>query len=1446
MPFPSSISAEQLPAGPRVTNGDVEQFAFSRITRLRGTTGTTLANAPALTLTGNLLTVAAPVRNWSMVPFAGLGLSLEVAYAAGNFPEVAIREVQQFLTASTSHVYNYPLARVVNQLLVVVVATAALTTITTPAGWTLVSSQAGTESRSSVFFRILTGAEGDTETITFGTASGAIMRTWCINLADGDVETTDALNDSAAGTSLDIGSVAPTWAINEATNTLYIAVCATADDVSFSAFPSAYTPSGQTANTSGTANIDCALAFAERRTLGSSEDPSAFTYAASRSTGHIIAIQPKPAGRINWDGLEVRDNTTPVGTQRAVNLIEGSGISLVFNNNVGTGAVDVTINATGGGGAGWDDVLATDNHSGANNPFVDTGQFLTFGTGTPTQTTGDIRADSDLFIHPDVGFELQAHDTIYIHGPDTILLESTGGSPVRLLSSTTVELESTAGPVELNANTFVDVTNGFIRMQEQTASTPVLGAGKGLFWVRDDVPCIPMFTDDTNVDFKLLKQFALVSDLQIIATNTILGRVTAGTGVIEVLTGTQATTILDVFTSSLKGLVPASGGGTTNFLRADGTFATPLANNSVTNAIAADMPALTVKANATNATADPQDVASSADDTVFRRTSTTLNWGQLTVGMAPNDLWTYAKIQNVSATSRFLGRITAAAGDIEELTGTQATTLLDNFTSTLKGLVPGSGGGTTNFLRADGTWAVPVDTNTGHVIRDDGVGMTQRAALNFVSGAGAGNINFVLADDAGGNETEVTGTLATQAALSVLANATNATAAPTALAAGADDRILRRTSSTLNFGQLTAGMFTANLVTNALSAQMAANTIKANATAATADAQDVSIAAESVVGRTSGNLQAITSAAQSILMRAAGSVFWGAAAADQVLRRSGSGDLGFGTLVTANIGDGQITLAKLANLAAGTVIGRQIDAGTGVPVALTGLELGENLRMSTAQTHSQTGASQTITLNADANILVKTGGVSVNIIGITGGDSGRMLMLRHTSGGGSTTTIEHDVGAVAADGILTPGGVPFVFGGASGGVNAIAAILIYQSGSARWVLFPRGHSLAEDIAWTGTHTFTQSGSFTVASTLDIRLNATDGLGLCAGFTLSDVATGDVMINASSGIGIFAGFVSAESAMSADDISIGADSGVAITAGITAITNVSAGILLSTLTTITLTTNSVERLHVQADGAWRVNGVDGEPGKVITSAGAAASPDWDYVASPRNCKWWEDFEFFTPSTLSAITFCGNSNWYVFKAGSAGGSTQFIAGEANHPGIIRLETHTVIDNLMCIHRGRDTTALPTHAWVRGDQILESTTIMRLVADTTVGFFIGFSEDPSSLAITGTGNSNIIGFFFDTAGAFVDTTIHCITREADGTATNTDTAIAPGTGFRKYGIRQNTLGTIEFLIDGSVVATHSTQVPDTEGMNFGITVITRLAAVARSVDIDYVDFTSQPLTR
>lgn len=157
-----------------------------------------------------------------------------------------------------------------------------------------------------------------------------------------------------------------------------------------------------------------------------------------------------------------------------------------------------------------------------------------------------------------------------------------------------------------------------------------------------------------------------------VATATLKGRATAGTGSPEDLTGTQATALLDTFTSGAKGLAPASGGGTANFLRADGTWAAPAAGGGVTDG-------------------DKGDITVSGGGTVWT----------IDAGAVVN-----ADLANMPATT-IKGNATGAAAAPTDLTGTQVTALLDVFGSAAKGLAPASGGGTTNFLRADGTWAAP-------------------------------------------------------------------------------------------------------------------------------------------------------------------------------------------------------------------------------------------------------------------------------------------------------------------------------------------------------------------------------------------------------------------------------------------------------------------------------------------------------------------------------------------------------------------------------------------------------------------------------------------------------------------------------------------------------------------------------------------------------------------
>jgi len=86
--------------------------------------------------------------------------------------------------------------------------------------------------------------------------------------------------------------------------------------------------------------------------------------------------------------------------------------------------------------------------------------------------------------------------------------------------------------------------------------------------------------------------------------------------------------------------------------------------------------------------------------------------GAITSAKIADDAVGNDKLANM-ATASLKGRTTAGTGDPEDLTGTQATALLDAFTSGAKGLAPASGGGSANFLRADGTWAAPAGGTPG-------------------------------------------------------------------------------------------------------------------------------------------------------------------------------------------------------------------------------------------------------------------------------------------------------------------------------------------------------------------------------------------------------------------------------------------------------------------------------------------------------------------------------------------------------------------------------------------------------------------------------------------------------------------------------------------------------------------------------------------------------------
>lgn len=89
----------------------------------------------------------------------------------------------------------------------------------------------------------------------------------------------------------------------------------------------------------------------------------------------------------------------------------------------------------------------------------------------------------------------------------------------------------------------------------------------------------------------------------------------------------------------------------------------------VGNAELRDSGALSVIGRAANSAGDPADIsASAASDAVLRESGSTVGFGTIATGGIANDAVTYAKMQNVSAASKLLGRGDSGSGDPQEIT----------------------------------------------------------------------------------------------------------------------------------------------------------------------------------------------------------------------------------------------------------------------------------------------------------------------------------------------------------------------------------------------------------------------------------------------------------------------------------------------------------------------------------------------------------------------------------------------------------------------------------------------------------------------------------------------------------------------------------------------------------------------------------------------------------
>jgi hypothetical protein len=194
--------------------------------------------------------------------------------------------------------------------------------------------------------------------------------------------------------------------------------------------------------------------------------------------------------------------------------------------------------------------------------------------------------------------------------------------------------------------------------------------------------------------------------------------------------------------------------------------------------------------------------------------------------------------------------------------------------------------------------------------------------------------------------------------------------------------------------------------------------------------------------------------------------------------------------------------------------------------------------------------------------------------------------------------------------------------------------------------------------------------------------------------------------------------------------------------------------------------------------------------------------------------------------------GSGNWTSESTSGSGGVTS-VAGELNHPGILRLSSSSTSGALSALHRGLKNTTHP--APIFANQVFRVQFIVRLPSVAQCRLIVGLAA-PSWFSTT-----DSMLMTFDTN---VGTDWVCSTS-ASGSATSTpNTASTVSTNWVRLTIQQTTVGTVEFYVDSTLIATRTTNVPAAVALQPTIIVGTRTSS-PKSVDIDFFALESQNLS-
>jgi hypothetical protein len=197
---------------------------------------------------------------------------------------------------------------------------------------------------------------------------------------------------------------------------------------------------------------------------------------------------------------------------------------------------------------------------------------------------------------------------------------------------------------KLDVSGLIEDPTGLV-LAEQSSDPGSTGAGEGTVWVKSDDPTRLYFTDDGSTDRKVVFSSDSVTELNDVSA--------AGSG--SIITTSERTTVSGA--SSSTGILKSDGAGAVSAAVEDTDYQGVLSEGAFADGDKTKLDGIATGATAnTGALADKDTVATADID---------------------DDAVTYAKIQNVSTTNVLLGRDTAGAGIIEEISVSDVQTMLN-------------------------------------------------------------------------------------------------------------------------------------------------------------------------------------------------------------------------------------------------------------------------------------------------------------------------------------------------------------------------------------------------------------------------------------------------------------------------------------------------------------------------------------------------------------------------------------------------------------------------------------------------------------------------------------------------------------------------------------------------------------------------------------------------